>query len=331
MLDDRKSNVLKALVEEYIRTGEPVSSQAVLDRSGLDVSSATIRNDLARLESYGFVQQPHTSAGRIPTDQGYRFYVDHLAPAKLREATRDRIDSFFQEVHRQISEVLRDTSLFVNELTSYPSVVVGPGMATDTIKDVRLVPLGGSIVLVVAVAENGRVHQDFVDIGMATDHETIVAAERVIAGAFEGRTLDDPERGGLQRSDLPTAVKRVIAPVDAQITTHVEDQEVYVSGTSRMASLWTDLTMVQNLLGLLEEEASLIDHLTDDDAGTHVRFGSDIGTGGDLAVVTTTYETSSGATGHVGVIGPMRMDYRRTIRVVEDVSEGLEGQFGAEG
>lgn len=174
-------------------------------------------------------------------------------------------------------------------------------------------------------------HQDFVDIGMATDHETIVAAERVIAGAFEGRTLDDPERGGLQRSDLPTAVKRVIAPVDAQITTHVEDQEVYVSGTSRMASLWTDLTMVQNLLGLLEEEASLIDLLTDDDAGTHVRFGSDIGTGGDLAVVTTTYETSSGATGHVGVIGPMRMDYRRTIRVVEDVSEGLEGQFGAEG
>jgi heat-inducible transcriptional repressor len=330
MLDDRKSKVLKALVEEYIRTGEPVSSQAVLGRSGLDVSSATIRNDLARLESYGFVQQPHTSSGRIPTDQGYRFYVDHLAPSRLREATRHRIDAFFKEVHRQISEVLKDTSLFVNELTTYPSVVVGPAMSTDTIKDIRLVPLGGSIVLVVAVAQNGRVHQDFVDIGTPVEPETLETAERIIAGAFEGRTFDDPERDGLQRTDLPAAVKRVISPVEDQLTTTLSDQEVYVSGTSRMASLWNDLTMVQNLLGLLEEEASLIDLLADDDEGTHVRFGSDIGTGGDLAVVTTTYETSSGATGHVGVIGPMRMNYRRTIRVVEDVSERLEGQFGVD-
>lgn len=327
MLDDRRSAVLKGLVEEYIRTGEPVSSQAVLDRSGLDVSSATIRNDLARLESYGFVEQPHTSSGRVPTDEGYRFYVDHLAPAKLREATRDRIDSFFQEVHRQISEVLKDTSLFVNELTSYPSVVVGPAMSTDTIRDIRLVPLGGPVVLVVAVAENGRVHQDFVDVGFPVDDDTIASAERIIAGAFEGRTFDDPEQGGLRRSDLPRAVRRVISPVEDQLTATLTDQEVYVSGTSRMASLWKDLTMVQNLLGMLEEEASLIDLLADDDEGTHVRFGSDIGTGGDVAVVTATYETSTGATGHVGVIGPKRMNYRRTIRVVEGVTERLEGQF----
>ena len=126
MLDDRKSRVLKALVEEYIRTGEPVSSQTVLTRSGLDVSSATVRNDLARLESYGFVAQPHTSAGRLPTHQGYRFYVDHLSPVKLREATRGQIDEFFREVHNQISEMLRESSTLVSELTKYPAVVVGP-------------------------------------------------------------------------------------------------------------------------------------------------------------------------------------------------------------
>ncbi len=329
MLDDRKSKVLKALVEEYIRTGEPVSSQAILGRIGIRVSSATIRNDLARLESYGFVSQPHTSAGRLPTDQGYRFYVDHLAPSRLREATRERIDEFFQEVHRQISEVLKDTSLFVNELTSYPSVVVGPAMSTDTIKDIRLVPLGGSIVLVVAVAANGRVHQDFVDVGGVVDEDTIESAERLLAAAFEGRTLDAPDDDGLRRNDLPAAVKRVVLPVEDQLKATRSDQEIYVSGTSRMASLWKDLTMVQNLLGLLEEEASLISLLADDPEGTHVRFGSDIGTGGDLAVVTTTYETSSGATGHVGVIGPMRMNYKRTIRVVEGVTERLEDRFGA--
>ncbi len=95
MIDDRKARVLQALVEEYIRTGEPVSSHAILERSALDVSSATIRNELARLESYGFVAQPHTSAGRIPTHQGYRYYVDHCSPARLRSATHHRIRSFF--------------------------------------------------------------------------------------------------------------------------------------------------------------------------------------------------------------------------------------------
>lgn len=331
MLDDRRSQVLKALVEEYIRTGEPVSSQAVLDVSGLDVSSATIRNDIARLESYGFVAQPHTSAGRVPTDHGYRFYVDHLAPARLREATRRRIDTFFQDVHRQVSEMLKDTSTFVNELTAYPSVVVGPATATDVITDIKLVPLGGSVVLVVAVAANGRVHQDFVDLGVEADAATIESAERLIASAFQGHTLRSAEaEGSLDRSDLPAAVRRVVTPVRDQLLAEASEREVYVSGTAQMASLWNDLSIVQSLLGVLDEEASLIDLVTDELDGTHVRFGSEVGKGNDLAVVTTTYETPTGGKGRVGVIGPMRMNYRRTIRVVEEVSEGLGDQFGAD-
>ncbi len=331
MMDDRRSKVLKALVEEHIRTGEPVSSRTVLDVTGLDVSSATIRNDLARLESYGFVSQPHTSSGRVPTDQGYRFYVDHLAPAKLREATRRRIDEFFQEVHRQVSDVLRDTSSFVNELTAYPSVVVGPTTTSDVIREVRIVPIGGSVVLVVAVAENGRVHQEFVDVESMPDRDALESAERLLTAAFEGHALGAPtEELRLSRSDLPAAVKRVVTPVADQLSTSGSGREVYVSGTSQMAGLWSDLAMVQSLLSMLEEEAALVELFTDDEDGTHVRFGSDIGQGQDLAVVTRTYETSTGGTGRVGVIGPMRMNYRRTIRVVDEVGEGLEDRFGAE-
>ena len=135
MLDDRKSDVLKALVEEHIRTGEPVSSQTVLSLSGLEVSSSTIRNDLCQLESYGFVVQPHTSSGRIPTHHGYRFYVDHLSPTRLRETTRRQIDAFFQQVHSQISEVLRETSNLVSDLTAYPAVVVGPAVTNEIVKE----------------------------------------------------------------------------------------------------------------------------------------------------------------------------------------------------
>jgi heat-inducible transcriptional repressor len=329
MLEDRRSQVLKALVEEYIITGEPVSSQTVIDRSGLDVSSATVRNDLSRLESYGFVAQPHTSAGRIPTHQGYRFYVDHLSPTNLRDRTRNQIDDFFREVHNQISEMLRDTSMLVSELTAYPSVVVGPGTSSDIIQDVRLLPIGGTTLLVVAIAENGRVHQEYVDIDVAVDDATVESAERLVAAAFRGRPLDAPQEDRLKQSDLPSVVKRVISPVSEQLSSRPsKDREVYVGGTSQMASLWSDLTMVRHLLSMLDEEASLIDLLGDDTGETNVRFGPDIGEAGDIAVVTATYETPEGAKGRLGVIAPMRMNYRRTIRVVEEVSEALEDSFG---
>jgi heat-inducible transcriptional repressor len=331
MLDDRRSQVLKALVEEYIRDGEPVSSGSVLERSGLDVSSATIRNDLARLESYGFVEKPHTSAGRVPTHQGYRFYVDHLAPSRLREGTRDQIDSFFHDVHRQVSELLRDTSTFVSDLTTYPSVVVGPGATTEVVTQIRLIPLGGTVVLAVAVADNGGVHQEFVDIGMVPDRETLEAAERLIVAAYEGRALDDPLDPKILTSDLPAVVKRVVEPISRQfVSARGQDREVYVGGTAQMASLWNDLTMVQSLLELIDQQASLVDLMTDDEEGTHVRFGPDVGDVDDLAVVTTTYELPSGGRGRIGVIGPMRMNYRRSIRVVEQVSQKLGDGSGAE-
>ena len=126
-------------------------------------------------------------------------------------------------------------------------------------------------------------------------------------------------------------VKRVIMPVSDQLSGNVAALgEVYVGGSSQMAALWSDLTMVQHLLELLDEEAALMDLMSDDAEGLRVRIGPDLGDEPDLAVVATTYETPSGSTGRVGVIGPMRMDYRRTIRVVESVSEGLEKSFGDE-
>lgn len=337
MLDSRRSEVLRALIEEYIRTGEPVSSQCVLDLSGLEVSSATVRNDLAQLESYGFVVQPHTSAGRVPTHQGYRFYVDHLSPERLRETTRNQIDTFFQQVHRQISEVLRDTSTLVSELTAYPAVVVGPTSTNEIVKDVRLVPLGGTVILAIAIAESGRIYQEFVDTEVVIDSESLETAQHLIASAFQGNSLDKPQEDRLLASDLPAMVRRITLPVCDRLAGAVTgEREVYVGGTSQMAALWSDLSMVQHLLELLNEEAALIDLMSNETNGLAVRFGlnlsgeNEVADETDLAVVTATYETPSGSSGRVGVIGPMRMDYRRAIRVVENVTEGLESSFGAE-
>ena len=330
MLDDRKARVLQALVEEYIRTGEPVSSQVILDRSALDVSSATIRNEVARLESYGFVAQPHTSSGRIPTHQGYRYYVDHCSPARLRSATHDRIRSFFADVHSEVSRLLKETSGLVADITHLPAVVIGPQADVDRIHAVHLVRLGATAVLVVTIAETGQVAQHVVTLGFEPTDEQIDEAERVLERVYAGRDLD--EASGDQRlssGDLPDLVRRIIDPVHHEIQ-RVEGAtpQLFIGGTSQLAGLWADLAIVHHMLGLLERDSDLQAILGESTDGTSVRIGEEIGDTLDLAVVSTSF--GSRGTGRVGVIGPMRMDYRRTIRVVEEISENLEESLGAE-
>jgi heat-inducible transcriptional repressor len=330
MLDDRKAHVLQALVEEYIRTGEPVSSQMILERSALDVSSATIRNEVARLESYGFVAQPHTSSGRIPTHQGYRYYVDHCSPARLRSATHDRIRSFFADVHSEVSRLLKETSGLVADITHLPAVVIGPQSDVDRIHAVHLVRLGASAVLVVTIAETGQVAQHVVTLGFEPTDEQVDEAERVLERVYAGRELDeanDDQR--LKSGDLPDLVRRIIDPVHHEIQ-RVEgaSPQLFIGGTSQLAGLWADLAIVHHMLDLLERDSDLQAILGESTGGTSVRIGEEIGDTLDLAVVSTSFGPRD--SGRVGVIGPMRMDYRRAIRVVEEISENLEESLGKE-
>jgi len=330
MIDDRKARVLQALVEEYIRTGEPVSSHAILERSALDVSSATIRNELARLESYGFVAQPHTSAGRIPTHQGYRYYVDHCSPARLRSATHHRIRSFFADVHREVSKLLKETSGLVSDITQLPAVVIEPQADVSRIHAVHLVRLGSTAVLVVTIAETGQVTQHVVTLGFEPTEEQLDEAERVIEGVYAGRDRDEASADQrLSSGDLPDLVRRIIDPVHQEIQ-HAETTapQLFVGGTSQLAGLWADLAIVHRMLDLLERDSDVHAILGDPADGTTVRIGDEIGDTLDLSVVSTPFGPRG--SGRVGVLGPMRMDYRRSIRVVEEIGENLEERLGAE-
>jgi heat-inducible transcriptional repressor len=330
MIDDRKALVLQALVEEYIRTGEPVSSHAILERSALDVSSATIRNELARLESYGFVAQPHTSAGRVPTHQGYRYYVDHCSPARLRSATHDRIRSFFADVHREVSKLLKETTGLVSDITQLPAIVIGPQADVSRIHAVHLVRLGSSSVLVVTIAETGQVTQNVVSFEFEPTDEQLDEAERVIEGVYAGRGRDEASADQrLTSADLSDVVKRIIDPVHHEIQ-HAESvaPQLFVGGTSQLAGLWADLAIVHRMLDLLERDSDVQAILGDPADGTTVRIGAELGDTMDLSVVTTPF--GSHGSGRVAVLGPMRMDYRRSIRVVEEIGENLEERLGAE-
>jgi len=334
MLDERKSEVLRALVEEHIRTAEPVSSQAILDLTRLNVSPATIRNDVAALERDGYVVKPHTSAGRIPTSLAYRYYVDNCTPRRLQTSTRTKISGFFSSFHHGLSELLKDTTDLLSDITHYPSVVVGPGLGGEAIHGVHLVQIAGQLVLVVLVTDSGRVNQELVRLAEPVDRNEVSRAEQLMEELLENRSLVEASAtAAMLAKEWPASVAELVQGVLAAAARAEEvTRDVYVGGTSQMASLWEDMAKVHRVLELFEREALVLSILTNVPEGTGIQIGGELPVNDDevdIAVVSTTYQVGGKAGGSVGVIGPMRMDYRRAISAVEEVRENLEESLGS--
>lgn len=333
MLDERRAIVLRVLVEEYIASGEPVSSRAILGSSGLDVSSATIRNDLASLESDGYAVQPHTSAGRVPTSLAYRYYVDHLSPAQLRARTVGRINEFFRSVHVELNRFLKATTDLVSDLTRYPAIVLGPGLAGEVVRGVHLVALGPRVVLVVLVSDSGRVSQEVVHFDDLIDPASLPDIEQRVAALLAAGGHSDVSVAASAVSETLDESSRCIFDQVIELATRSEDdtRAIYVGGTSKLAKTWADLETVNRVLSVLEREAMLLSLLSEVSGGTIIQIGDELPVRdvADLAMVSTPYEVGGNPGGSVAVLGPMRMDYKRAISILEEVSEGLAERLGS--
>jgi len=320
---DRRDDVLRALVEEHIRTGEPVSSKGVLEATGLQVSGATIRNELSSLERDGYAVQPHTSAGRVPTSRAYRYYVDHLSPTKLRIPAQRRISDFYASVHLELGRLLKATTELLTDLTHYPSVAIGPGAQGEQIRAAHLVQMGAKTVLLVVVTGSGRVAQELCRLSDPVTTKELEQAEDILNRVAAGRIMDSHVEWGFDAIDMPGPVRSALSVVAAALgEATARTADIYVGGTRQMATVWDNLTTVHRVLEVLEREAMLLSMLGGQ-GGTSIRIGDELPTDDvDLAVVSTGFEVASGE-GRVGVIGPMRMDYRRVISTVEGVSREL--------
>ncbi len=328
MLEDRRSEVLRALVEEHITTGEPVSSRAIVEKARLHVSTATVRNDLIALETEGYVIQPHTSAGRVPTAKAYRYDVDHLGPGRLRSGAQAKINSFFGEVHLELSKLLKATSDLLAEVTDLPAVVVSPGLVGDRVRALHSVQVTADQVLLVVVTDGGRVLQQRARFRVPVSPGELDQAHRMVTAAAVGNDLgtevviSDEEMG-----QLGEPVREAVLTInDGLHLAAGAGTEMFVGGTQRLASVWEDLTAVQRILEVLEREAEVMKILAGA-SGTSIQIGSELPVHDmDIAVVSKTYEVGS-AGGSVGVIGPMRMNYKRAISAVEEVSRVLEDRM----
>lgn len=331
MLEDRRSEILRALVEEHIRSGEPVSSRAIVERAHLSVSTATVRNDLATLEAEGFVIQPHTSAGRVPTAAAYRYYVDHLGPGRLRSTAQAKIQSLFGEVHLELSKLLKATSDLLAEVTDLPAVVVAPALRGDRVRSLHSVQITADQLLLIVVTDGGRLLQQRGRVRVPITARELEDAHRLVSNAAVGIDLGSEPvipTEELERLDEPIR-EAVLTMNDSLHLAAATGTEMFIGGTQRLAAVWEDLSAVQRILEVLTREAEVMKILAAA-SGTSIQIGAELPLHDvDLAVVSKNYEVGSSG-GSVGVIGPMRMDYKRAISAVEEVSRELEDRIGSE-
>ncbi|HEX6310094.1 MAG TPA: heat-inducible transcriptional repressor HrcA [Acidimicrobiia bacterium] len=327
-MEARKAEILRAIVEEYVETAQPVGSQTVARSRRLGVSSATIRNDMTVLEREGYLVQPHTSAGRIPTDLGYRYFVDHFTreqglPAPERRAVAD----FFASAHRALEDLLHETSQLLSRVTDHAAVVVGPQPDAATVRSVQLVSLQPGVVLTVAVLSNGGVEKQVLHGDADTDDAGIHAAAAALNDQLAGYPLTAlPE---LRPTGDPGA-DALAQQARAELAQYVATVEpLYVGGTSRIAAEQESFATGESaarLLEMLEHQVVVVSLVRDLlDQGITVRIGAenDIEDLRDCAIVLAPYRVEGEVSGTVGVLGPTRMDYQQALAAVAAVSQQL--------
>ena len=334
-LDDRKAAILRAIVEQYVDSAQPVGSQTITQTTELGVSAATVRNEMSVLEREGYIAQPHTSAGRIPTDRGYRYFVDHLAGAgQLPAPERRRIAEFFTTATLAMDELLFETSHLLARVTTHAAVVVGPQTEAVVVRGVSLVMLQSRIVLVVVVLSNGSVEKETLVFDDDLDETDVAVAGARLAHRLGGRRLVECTDAVVEGPELDAAETLVARAIEA-LRVHVQMRHtdpLYVGGASRLAAEQEAFatTSASRLIELLEHHAvlaSLMRELLG--PGLTVRIGSE-NERADLrecSLVLAPYLVEGELAGTVGVLGPTRMDYRKAQAAVATVSRQLGRQL----
>jgi len=323
-LDERKASILRAVVEEYIETAQPVGSGHIARSTTVRVSSATVRNDMAMLEQEGYLSQPHTSAGRVPTEKGYRFFVDSLdAPTRLAAGDANQVRSFFGSAHGELEGMLQDTSRLLSDLTQYAGVVVAPGSEVATIRSVQLVGIGGRAAVMVAVLSNGTVDKHTIEIGDGVDDVHLSATCARLSTLVVGRPLGDRGVSLDERDKADPVLRACLAALGAGL---VDERGVFVGGTAVMTEAFEAIGTVREILRILEEQYVVVTLLRDVvDRGLNVAIGTETGIAplADCAVVVAPYEVDGEPAGSIGVLGPARMHYPQALAAVAVVSKRL--------
>ena len=332
-MSDRKRKILQIVVDEYINTAVPVSSKSITEKHLTGISSATVRNELASLEELGYLTQFHTSGGRVPSPQAYRFYIEELMQkSDLSASDLDYIRQTFSRRSNDVEHLIKDVAKVISELTDYTSVGIGPHDGEETIRSLALLYCGERRALLVIVTGERILRDSFIDIPEDMQKEDLEKASAVISKLFEGKSLSqakEVETGVLEEfGQYRQVVDEVIDALKAYTAPREED--VVLSGADKIFNHpeYEDVENVKNFLSVISDKDKIAELIEgdEDEIQISVRIGSgeDAEVPGDCSVVTATYAAGGKNLGTYGVIGPIRMDYTKVISVLESVGKALE-------
>ena len=336
--EDRKAIILKAIIKNYMETGEPVGSRTISKLPELNLSSATIRNEMSDLEDMGYILQPHTSAGRIPSDKGYRFYVDEILREKEIETEAFK-DLMFKKVDR-LETLLKQLAKIIARDTNYAAMISGPSIHSNKVKFLQLSKIDNFKLLLVTVAEGNIINNKIIDIDSEISESEILNLNLLINTSLNGLTVEEINLSIMNklRTDAGVygdIVDKVLREVAAVFKSATDNLEIYTSGTTNIFKYpeISDREKASQLVNAFEEKDKLKEILAgvndDDNEGIRVYIGNEVPISDmrDLSVVTANYEIGEGLRGSIGIVGPKRMDYEKVLKTIKTVMASLDEQF----
>ena len=334
MLNERKKKILQIIIEDYISSAEPVGSRTIARKYDLGLSPATIRNEMSDLELLGYLEQPHTSAGRIPSAQAYRFYVDALIePGTLTDNDMALIDGWYNERRRNIDDIFQSTAKILSRMTQNVSMVLTNQQTIANFCYLKFLPLDSQHAILCIVADDGSIDTNVVDIPLGMSSEEMDYLAGKMSKLLEDRNLSDISVEILQNVHTDVVEDKLIFSSLLQavrkMTGRRQDQKVFLGGTKQLLNQpeFRDVERVRNLLGILEEEKVLKDLLQGgEDSGLKVTIGSENKFTGiqDCSMVQATYRLNGQIVGTMAVLGPTRMEYGKVISVMDYLHKYLK-------
>ena len=340
-LTERKMKIMQAVVRNYLETGEPVGSRTISKYTDLNLSSATIRNEMADLEEMGYIIQPHTSAGRIPTDRGYRLYVDTMMEAKTREV--EELKENLLEKEERLDQLLKQTAKLLATNTNYATMVSAPSIHRNKLKLIQLSKVNKNQLLVVVVVEGNVIKNSILDVVEELNEETVLKLNILLNTHLNGLSIEEinlamitaiKQQAGIHSDIVAEVIDAVAAAIHEE-----EDLEIYTSGAT---NIFKYPELVQNdkaseLIGTFEEKHKLnelvVRTLADEEStGIQVYIGeeSPVDSMKDCSIVTATYDLGEGMKGTIGIIGPKRMDYDKVVDNLKGVMHQLDSIYKKE-
>lgn len=334
MLNERKKKILQIIIEDYISSAEPVGSRTIARKYDLGLSPATIRNEMSDLELLGYLEQPHTSAGRIPSAQAYRFYVDALIePGTLTDNDMALIDGWYNERRRNIDDIFQSTAKILSRMTQNVSMVLTNQQTIANFCYLKFLPLDSQHAILCIVADDGSIDTNVVDIPLGMSSEEMDYLAGKMSKLLEDRNLSDISVEILQNVHTDVVEDKLIFSSLLQavrkMTGRRQEQKVFLGGTKQLLNQpeFRDVERVRNLLGILEEEKVLKDLLQGgEDSGLKVTIGSENKFTGiqDCSMVQATYSLNGQIVGTMAVLGPTRMEYGKVISVMDYLHKYLK-------